>query len=45
MFIIVDSIALKRVKFSTKLEHEYTTNYKALQTTFKKVGVDKVILL
>lgn len=36
------SIILKKVKFCTKLEHEYIQNFKALQTCFKKVGVDKV---
>ena len=33
---------LKKVKFQTKLEHEYISNFKVLQETFKKVGVDKV---
>ncbi|XP_011406598.1 PREDICTED: microtubule-associated protein RP/EB family member 1-like [Amphimedon queenslandica] len=37
------SIILKKVKFCTKLEHEYIQNYKTLQTCFKKVGVDKMI--
>jgi RP/EB family microtubule-associated protein len=36
-------IALKKIKFSTKLEHEYIANFKTLQTTFKKLGVDKII--
>jgi RP/EB family microtubule-associated protein len=36
-------IVLKRVKFSTRLEHEYISNFKALQNTFKKVGVDKEV--
>ena len=43
MIFLVGAILLKRVKFSTKLEHEYMANFKALQTCFKKIGVDKVI--
>ncbi|VDP29772.1 unnamed protein product [Echinostoma caproni] len=30
------------VKFNTKLEHEYISNFKVLQALFKKHGVDKV---
>ncbi|XP_048757797.1 microtubule-associated protein RP/EB family member 1-like isoform X4 [Ostrea edulis] len=37
------AIQLKKIKFSTKLEHEYIQNYKILQSTFAKLGVDKVI--
>lgn len=37
------SILLKRVKFSTRLEHEYISNLKSLQTCFKKVGVEKEV--
>ena len=33
---------MKRVKFTTKLEHEYIQNCKILQASFNKVGVDKV---
>jgi len=33
-------LILKRVKWSTKLEHEYLNNFKALQGSFKKMGVD-----
>jgi RP/EB family microtubule-associated protein len=36
-------MVLKRVKFATRLEHEYISNFKALQTSFKKVGIDKVV--
>ena len=36
------SIALKKVKFSTLLEHEYIQNFKILQVAFKKLNVDKV---
>ena len=35
-------IPLKKVKFSTKLEHEYIQNFKVLQASFKKMSVDKV---
>ena len=35
-------LVLKRVKFATRLEHEYIANFKALQNSFKKVGIDKV---
>ena len=36
------SVALKRVKFDTKLEHEYIQNFKLMQASFKKLNVDKV---
>ena len=32
---------MKKVKFSTKLEHEYIQNFKILQASFKKMNVDK----
>ena len=37
------SIALKKVKFQAKLEHEYIQNFKILQAGFKRTGVDKII--
>ena len=37
-------IPLKRVKFNTRLEHEYIQNFKLLQASFTKLGVDKVSL-
>uniref|UniRef100_A0A2C9K0S9 Microtubule-associated protein RP/EB family member 1 n=1 Tax=Biomphalaria glabrata TaxID=6526 RepID=A0A2C9K0S9_BIOGL len=37
------SICLKKVKFHTKLEHEYIQNFKVLQVNFKKLGVDKIV--
>jgi len=37
------SIRMKKVKFDTKLEHEYINNYKILQEGFKKVNVEKII--
>ena len=36
-------VQLKKVKFNTKLEHEYIQNYKLLQAVFQKESVDKVI--
>ncbi|XP_062247414.1 microtubule-associated protein RP/EB family member 1b [Platichthys flesus] len=38
-----NSVPLKKVKFGAKLEHEYIHNYKLLQVSFKKMGVDKII--
>ena len=35
---------MKKVKFSTKLEHEFIQNFKILQAAFKKMNVDKVSL-
>ncbi|OWF39122.1 microtubule-associated protein RP/EB family member 3-like isoform X1 [Mizuhopecten yessoensis] len=37
------NLPVKKVKFVTKLEHEYIANFKLLQNCFKKLGVDKVI--
>ncbi|KAK3090999.1 hypothetical protein FSP39_016357 [Pinctada imbricata] len=37
------SVPIKKVKFSSKLEHEYIQNFKLLQNSFKKVAVDKTI--
>merc|ERR1719436_1126813 len=36
-------IPLKKVKFVTKLEHEYIQNFKVLQASFKKMNVDKIV--
>ncbi|CAN8025688.1 unnamed protein product [Ixodes persulcatus] len=36
-------VSLRKVKFKTNLEHEYIQNFKVLQASFKKVGVDKNI--
>ncbi|CAL8367187.1 unnamed protein product [Lota lota] len=36
-------LPLKKVKFNAKLEHEYLQNFKILQNSFKKAGVDKII--
>ena len=35
-------IRLKRVKWESKLEHDYIQNFKILQEAFKKTGCDKV---
>jgi len=37
------NLPMKRVKFTTKLEHEFIQNFKILQNSFGKLGVDKVI--
>ncbi|VDI12227.1 microtubule-associated protein RP/EB family member 1-like [Mytilus galloprovincialis] len=37
------TVQLKKVKFNTKLEHEYIQNFKLLQNAFKKSQTDKVI--
>ncbi|XP_076463222.1 microtubule-associated protein RP/EB family member 1-like [Babylonia areolata] len=37
------SLPLKKVKFNTKLEHEYIQNFKLLQNNFGKLAVDKII--
>jgi len=42
--LCVGCLMMKKVKFSTRLEHEYISNFKVLQNAFKKVGVDKVCL-
>merc|ERR1712018_308606 len=36
-------VQLKKVKFETKLEHEYIQNFKVLQASFKKMQVDKIV--
>lgn len=38
-------VPMKRVKFRTNLEHEYIQNFKILQAAFKKMNVDKIILI
>ncbi|KAK4474786.1 hypothetical protein MN116_001906 [Schistosoma mekongi] len=37
------TLVFKKVKFNTKLEHEYINNFKVLQALFKKHGVDKEV--
>lgn len=37
------TVALKKVKFRTNLEHEFIQNFKHVQAAFKKVGCDKEI--
>jgi RP/EB family microtubule-associated protein len=36
------SVSMSRIKYKTKLEHEYIQNFKLLQEAFNKVGVNKV---
>ena len=33
---------MKKVKWNSRLEHEYISNFKLLQDCFNKTGVDKV---
>ena len=37
------SVELKKVKFVTKLKHEYIQNFKILQASFKTMGIDKKV--
>lgn len=37
------SVQMKKVKWNTKLEHEYISNFKVLQDSFKKMSVDKIV--
>ncbi|KAF5394276.1 Microtubule-associated protein RP/EB family member 1 [Paragonimus heterotremus] len=37
------TLVFKKVKFNTKLEHEYINNFKVLQSLFKRHGIDKVL--
>ncbi|VDO92262.1 unnamed protein product [Soboliphyme baturini] len=37
------SVQLKKVKWNTKLEHEYIQNFKIMQEAFNKLGVDKIV--
>jgi len=36
-------VQLKKVKWNSKLEHEWITNFKVLQEAFKKMNVDKIV--
>merc|ERR1719369_2510978 len=36
-------IPVEKVKFKTKLEHEYIQNFKVLQAAFKRMTVDKIV--
>jgi hypothetical protein len=42
VLVISGVVMLKKVKFNTKLEHEYIQNFKLLQIAFKKTQTDKV---
>ena len=42
VFTLTGRVPKKRVKWCSKLEHEYITNYKILQDVFKKLGVEQV---
>uniref|UniRef100_A0A914WLW0 Microtubule-associated protein RP/EB family member 1 n=1 Tax=Plectus sambesii TaxID=2011161 RepID=A0A914WLW0_9BILA len=38
-----NSIQLKKVKWNSKLEHEWIKNWQLLQTAWKTLGVDKIV--
>ena len=42
MTLKTGKIRIKRVKWESKLEHDYIQNFKILQEAFKKTGCDKV---
>ncbi|KAI6178558.1 Microtubule-associated protein RP/EB family member 3 [Aphelenchoides besseyi] len=42
-FLFPDSIALKRVKWSSRLELDWLSNWKLLQVAWKQLGIDKVV--
>merc|ERR1719245_826662 len=35
------TVPMKRVKYNSKLEHEYISNFKILQAAFKKMKIDQ----
>ena len=37
------SVGIKKIKFDAKSDYQYIENFKLLQSSFKKRGVDKVI--
>ena len=37
------SVPAKRIKYEAKQDYQYIENFKILQSSFKKKGVDKVI--
>eukprot|EP01084_Bolivina_argentea_P208871 355937_1 len=37
------TVAMSKIKWEARLEHEYVQNYKVLQNAFEKVGIDKHI--
>ena len=41
--IFPGSVELKKVRLVTKLKHEYIQNFKVLQASFKKRGIDKKV--
>ena len=40
---LAGSVNLKKIKFDAKSDYQYIENFKLLQSSFKKKGVDKVI--
>ncbi|KAG1682914.1 Microtubule-associated protein RP/EB family member 3 [Nymphon striatum] len=43
LFPNYNCVTLKKIKFTTSLEHEYINNFKLLQLAFKKMTVEKTI--
>ena len=41
-FLLSAKMPIKRVKWKSKLEHEYIQNFKLLQESFKRTSCDKV---
>ena len=41
-YFFTGSVVLKKIKYNTNLEHEFIQNFKFLQSSFTKLGVDKV---
>nr|CAB3263643.1 microtubule-associated protein RP/EB family member 1 [Phallusia mammillata] len=43
LFLDSGKVPMNKIKWNSKLEHEFISNFKILQNVFKKTGVDKVI--
>merc|ERR1739838_96730 len=41
--LFANTVPMKRVKWGTKMDHEFISNFKLLQESFKKQKVDKKI--
>lgn len=42
-FLFPGSIQLRRVKWNSRLELDWLSNWKLLQTSWKTIGVDKIV--
>ena len=45
LYFAAGKMPMKKVKWTSKLEHEYIANFKLLQDCFNKTGVDKVCVV